>query len=804
MQINRVFMSFLFSILVINGQFAFAQKNVSDISYADILTTHPRIIITASNRKQQQNKTMGFLKPLFDRFINASHSPERGTSAINRHIFAEGYAYLMTEDIKFSDNAISAMENVPNYMREYGTSPDSIADSLEGLAIGFDWCYDRIVKTGKKEKFIYLIKQYANQAKAKFENDIYTDFHNYALNYINAVLFAGLSLWGEDPEAQEYLDWARGIMESGRPMNKTIYKTIDSINATDGTCNWEAPSYQRHSLFRILKYVDALDTATNRKYDLWHTKFAALENAGYYIMYLLRPDGAFENIGDVSDPSFSYKEINNLAALQGKFRNGYFTNFLDQYFSLTESEFNSSLPLDQGYQYQIFYLIWYDPDVRARPLKEIPKAKRFGDEIVMRTGWGKTDTFITFKAGFHWGGHAHLDHGSFTIFKNAPLAIDSGYYDSWHPGTHIWDYWKRTVAHNTLIILNQKEAWPAYAGSRLNDGGQRMGFRKYNLPYTDSMGYFSSGSTNEPLSFAYLQEHIDEFRMGEIKIFQSNNTYDYILADLTNAYNNTYSGKGNNQKAKVSMAQREFVYLKPDYVVILDRMNLIDKSSCLSWLLHSGKYSDPDTSAPYIKMDGQWIKTKTGIHDYAESDLIRIDNDSGRLFCQTLLPKTRILNVIGGKEYEFWVNNRNIPITESTIRGGEEPGAWRIELQPKNQEKETIFLNVLYPCDIKIESMPETQTIETLDAIGAQVGDCIALFSKNGMPSQKISYSASGGPTLKHAAFNLFPNTKYAISVQNKITGNTIKNTLKTSSSGILSFSTEYQPKQKIEVIIEK
>ena len=62
--------------------------------------------------------------------------------------------------------------------------------------------------------------------------------------------------------------------------------------------------------------------------------------------------------------------------------------------------------------------------VRSRPaggrLEELPLSKRFGDVVIIRTGFKEDDTMITFKSGVHWGFHSQLDHGSFTIYKGQP------------------------------------------------------------------------------------------------------------------------------------------------------------------------------------------------------------------------------------------------------------------------------------------------------------------------------------------------------------------------------------------------
>lgn len=774
--------------------------------YEKILTTHPRIIINEYNRDGLRKKINWKLSSAFQRFIDAQHNPGEDTQAICRYVYSQAYAYQMTGEAKWADKAIAVMENMPEFFAQYGTLPDSAAHCLEALAIGYDWCYDRIAQTtGKKQKFIELIKVFAGKAQQEFERGIYTDFHNYATNFETAVLFAGLALYREDGKATDYLDWARGIVETGYQLNRTTYKLIDSINYVDGACNWESSSYQRISLFAILKYIDGWDTATGGAFDAWNTTFKSIENAGYYFIYSVQPNNVLAPLGDNAYLEVNFKDMNNLACLEGKFKNSHFRTFLDAYFKWDYGVFTPAIPCDQGSQLEIFYMIWYDPEVPKKPLEELPLARKFGNDIVLRTGWSPKDLYITFRAGIHWGFHSHLDHGSFTIFKNAPLAIDSGYYDLWSPGTHIWDYWKRSIAHSVVTVYSPQEVWPAYAHkTRLNDGGQRMVFRKLNPPHKDSFGYWKSGSTNEPLSIRYLNEHFDEFLMGKIVAFENRQNYDYIRADLSNAYANRFSGQGDNQRQKTSKVERELVFLRPNLVVILDRIDAIYAYHKKAWLLHCGKYRAAESSAPYINTGGAFIQPSAGISEH-KSTLVRVDNAEGRLYWKVILPSPSTLRVIGGKDYEFLVGSKNIPIGSKSIRDADEPGAWRIEVMPDVPKKQDVFFNVFFVCDSTEESVPLVKTLRTDGIIAAQIGNKIIAFSQNGenLNAIELQFDISAGDTdIEYFLFNLVSNSEYNIQMRDRISKKIIEKKLKSSSYGTLSFKTEGG--ENINIVIRK
>ena len=62
----------------------------------------------------------------------------------------------------------------------------------------------------------------------------------------------------------------------------------------------------------------------------------------------------------------------------------------------------------------------------------LPRAALFGpnalNQVYIRSDWGPDATYVTFRAGDTFAHHGHYDAGHFTLFKGAPLAINSGTY----------------------------------------------------------------------------------------------------------------------------------------------------------------------------------------------------------------------------------------------------------------------------------------------------------------------------------------------------------------------------------------
>lgn len=96
--------------------------------------------------------------------------------------------------------------------------------------------------------------------------------------------------------------------------------------------------------------------------------------------------------------------------------------------------------------------------------------------ISARSSWDEDATYFFFKCGDRFTSHQHLDVGQFLIYKYESLVGDGGYYssidgDSWK-GTHIVNYYLRSIAHNTILVSDPNETWRVRNTAAANDGGQ--------------------------------------------------------------------------------------------------------------------------------------------------------------------------------------------------------------------------------------------------------------------------------------------------------------------------------------------
>lgn len=153
-------------------------------------------------------------------------------------------------------------------------------------------------------------------------------------------------------------------------------------------------------------------------------------------------------------------------------------------------------------------------------------------------------------------------------------------------------------------------------GANVNDGGQRVLRRTLTNKVV--------GTNSAPDLDAYLASKTSgpHNEIGDITAFEHARCHDYIACDMTAAYDSTRVTTSDN-KPKVTEVMRQLVFVRPEIVIVFDRVESTDPSYEKRFLLHA---SGPET-----------MPTVTG-------NKFTIDNGGGRLMGQTLLPAGADLN----------------------------------------------------------------------------------------------------------------------------------------------------------------
>jgi len=568
-----------------------------------------------------------------------------------------------------------------------------------------------------------------------------------------------------------------------------------SLKATGASGGWpEGPTYwatNRAINFPLaqMSYVSAVTAAPALAVA---DPVADLRTMGLWQAYTERGDGSFNRYGDVSS--------------QVQISNGTIGRSLDLYAQVTGDPALAAFaqharqyrwPLYHS-EYGWMYAVGYDP-YQAKPpgydpaqpgeclADALPDAVVFGPDAlglaVIRQGWSPGDTQISFKAGDYLAHHGHYDQGTFTLFKHAPLVIDSGGYGP-YVGDHRLNYYVRTVGVNSILVQRPDERWTppgtAPPGGYVNDGGQRI--VKATGSSVRSYEYWLANKTSGK-----------NYESGDLTAFDSiDGRYTYLAADLTRAYNSTlYDSEG--QGGKVSLVTRQLVYLAgADVLVIFDRVESTDPDYRKKWLLHTPNKFAGGTEVVLrgsgtdgiVEVDGATIPGRT----------MTMTNGPGRLFLQTLLPAEYLVHKVGGPNHRYYVEDDGDDADgydgSNHDDYAETPwhdyGDWRIEISPKAPATFDTFLNVLTPRDAATASVaPASLLPASPGATVMQVAGWVVAFGSAGAVDDELTYALPAGGNLEHLVVDLPPGQFCRIDAAGEALG------LFADDAGVVSFASD-------------
>lgn len=667
----------LFVLLVMTFNVVKAQKGLTHFDSIKIRNTHPRIWIDAEKLWQLKEKCKG--KTAQEVEVLAGPS-----------IVGLALTYVITGDESFGRQAIHRALDKPADPGS-GFNDLNSADgenkrvhfqsTLTDRALCYDWCYNLLTSQERAElrgKIIPEMKKHIAFKRA------WRSFHNGMYDLAWPVTAGMLALYGDDPYAKEAWDFLKPEIEDA-------LRTFENV-FPDGSWG-EGYDYNRHSTYPAIKLFLALKSATGADF-LKDSKH--IRNTGKYIMYGAKADGLALSADDNDWPYLGPWDRVALLMLNDEFKDGYIQSFLN---NCPVERFKLE-PHDRFAE-----LLWYNKIIQEKPLAELPLARLFQGKglVMLRSNWdwdlpGKyaNSAWLSFHCGDYFGDHAHFDINSFDLSYNGGLAIDAGRYDcDW--GVEDWtsskdssrirqsqffNYYKRTIAHNTMLVYDPNERMSM---NLLNDGGQVDLLRvksSRNVPEDYDQGNFPSEDGIGKCDWA---TNPGRWETGEIKAYKSTRDFMYACGDGTKAYS----------PGKMNAFVRQLFFLNPDLVVVFDRVVSTKPEYKKTWLFHS-------INEPKIGKDGKTFELTDG---------------GGRLVCVPVLPHKLQVSKIGGPGNEFLVDTTHFQcglkslFDPQQLHYGEIPGAWRIEESPAEAAKETYFLNVILLTESNSGEIPSVKLL---------------------------------------------------------------------------------------------
>jgi YVTN family beta-propeller protein len=284
---------------------------------------------------------------------------------------------------------------------------------------------------------------------------------------------------------------------------------------------------------------------------------------------------------------------------------------------------------------------WYEPEAEEVKLEDTPASAVFDGEgwAAMRSGWDHDAAEVTFVSGVrdhttrHKPNHLTIAQGGEYLLGTPALWGDDGNNVAiWSNSVVVDDEWEDQWTMNLVpprhgehVIIDRfsPAAWTYIARDRTL------------TPYQPAENGWGAGLN--------LHGHTESLFMqeGDLLAYQSWPEVDYAAGDASNAW----------PVAKVRQIDRQVVFVKPDVVVVYDRVALGPEGHGTRWLAAVG---------PEVKLNGPTF---------------RIRNRAASLQGRFLLPQVR-LTATAPKDENGWVWK----------------GQHRLEARPVREEPETEYL----------------------------------------------------------------------------------------------------------------
>lgn len=440
-------------------------------------------------------------------------------------------------------------------------------------------------------------------------------------------------------------------------------------------------------------------------------------------------------------------------------------------------------------EWALYDVLLWSPDVKAVPPTALAYREPTLGQIFARSDWSDGATWLSFNAGPHLDTHQHYDAGNLTVFRHVDLVVDSGSFDAFG-SSHWYNYYARTVAHNTITVLDPQERWRGIWGGvsdnlLVNDGGQRTAAPLTPAPTLDE--YLAN-------RVAYDHATVERFSEGSWGV--------YARANLTNAYQNpafqSLRPNGTRNRPKVTHVGREVVYLRRsegrrDTVVVFDRVVATDAGFRKAVLWHA---REPfSSSLPGTRVDdGETRYSGRSRYDFESLVTFRQGprESRGRLFLTVLaVDPVRVRDVgrrvpAGGVDHQtFGVGHRHRHVKDYLV---EDPrglvntsrslgafgrpewppfnppeqqwlfnddlvGGWgrtRLQIEPEGERQADRFLSVLVPADAAESQPPALEYARSSD------GAAVAVVVSDGASASVVMFGADpSGTALSRASIDL-------------------------------------------------
>jgi hypothetical protein len=507
----------------------------------------------------------------------------------------------------------------------------------------------------------------------------------------------------------------------------------------DGGWNWGG-AYTMWSLVDQYQFFDNMLIGTGKDF---YTELPWVKNSINQYWYMMQPNDWCIHLGDGQTFLGGDRAIYRHAALYGDPR----STWLAQRYSTPQYYFSTPF---------LFSKVLYKDFTIGPVTKPNLPTDWLSDKnglSVSRSSWDTSATMVTFfNSPSKRSAHEHRDNNSFTVFKNKPLLLDAGYYDT-YGGSHYYNYYSRTIAHNTVCVFDTAEDFFNWTAPASNDGGQIESFTLRDYP----------------------DIFLPQNQRGQWIKYAAGNGYQYNVADAQLSYDT----------AKLDFFRRRMLFVKPGRVIVLDHLHLLHtgtRQRDAKWIAHFDKQ-------PAISGSMTGAAVPGNIMTYNGKDYTAV-NGKGSVAVRTLLPANSSTTLIGGNGYQYWVDGVNYPPLTVPDSTKFTPGKWRIEVTPTTVTDSLVYLHTISTGDSINVAVAGGIAYNNVFSIGTDWTDTLFFFAADA-DTGKVYHrfdNVPGGRTV-----GIFAADLQAGSYLLKVDGATVA-TVATDTGGILQTSTPLAP----------
>ena len=358
----------------------------------------------------------------------------------------------------------AAMENVK--LGATNTHQDTWV-RMDNVALAYDSFYDDI-SAADKAKIIAWFNEELSVYKESSGDEM--AFHNSILAKITTYLRIAIATWKENPKAKGFLEYATKKLYEGR-----LAPVLNAFGAGGGFT--ESGGYTKYCLWPL---VNGLELA--RKCGLYDG-FAKAPKFFYqrmaYELYNPYPglwtygSERYPQEGDSGPDTYGGERAENPRHVRTLLADYFHGSELSKYVAARKRKGSNTYEKFTDFLYGETSAKKEEPlDITALPMAHL--AEGIG-RVYARGSWKDDAAWFRFECGDWWAEHNHFEAGNFEIFKNEPLATESGEYVLYDTN-HSMNWLIRTVAHNCILVFDPKETWTVMRdggkNTYANDGGQ--------------------------------------------------------------------------------------------------------------------------------------------------------------------------------------------------------------------------------------------------------------------------------------------------------------------------------------------